>query len=110
MRLPNAAEAIIDLRKLTEYVLDTTSPRGRHKARVFWSALGMTAGDAGILAELIITALSESECVEGEHDIYGQRYTVDCKIMFKGRDAVVRTAWIIKRAENIPRLTTCFVL
>jgi hypothetical protein len=110
MKLPNASTAFVDIRKLSEYVLDENSPRGRHKARVFRSALGITVVDADALAELILTAIIHAECVTAERDFYGQRYTADCKIVFKGREAVVRTGWIVRQRENFPRLTTCFVL
>jgi hypothetical protein len=43
MRLPNAERAFVDTEKLRDYCLSQTHPRGRHKARVFAEALGMTA-------------------------------------------------------------------
>jgi hypothetical protein len=46
MQLPNAERAVIDIVKLTDYYLSPDHPRGRHKARVFASALGMTASEA----------------------------------------------------------------
>jgi hypothetical protein len=44
--LPNAASAIFDIRKLEDYCLDPSHPRGRHKARVFRDALGLSRQDA----------------------------------------------------------------
>ena len=38
--LRNADSAVIDPRKLLDYILDPTNPQGRHKARVFKRALG----------------------------------------------------------------------
>jgi hypothetical protein len=40
MKLPNAAQALVDLAKLRDYCLNPAHPRGRHKARVFATALG----------------------------------------------------------------------
>ena len=37
MRLPNGERAVIDIRKLQEYCLNSQHPRGRNKARVFAS-------------------------------------------------------------------------
>jgi hypothetical protein len=45
MKIPGAAQAVIDTRKLAEYALSLEHPRGRHKARVFQSALGVSMGD-----------------------------------------------------------------
>ena len=110
MNLPNADHAYLDIRKLTEYILDPTDPRGRHKARVFRSSLCITVADAEVLRSIILAAVIDAECQPGEEDIYGQRYMVDCKIEFGGRRAVVRTGWIVKTSEDFPRFTTCFVL
>lgn len=110
MKLPNAEHAEIDIRKLTGYVLDPDDPRGRHKARVFKAALGISVFDASDLREYLLRAVLTSECQKGENDIFGQRYTVDCRIKTDVGEATVRTGWIVRRNETFPRLTTCFVL
>jgi hypothetical protein len=45
-RLPDLAHAILEIRKLADYCLDSSHPRGRHKARVFRQALGADQSDA----------------------------------------------------------------
>jgi hypothetical protein len=45
-RLPNGNLAIVDIRKLKDYCLNPHHWRGRHKARVFWTALGIGRADA----------------------------------------------------------------
>jgi len=109
MRLPNAEKAYIDLRKLTEYALDPTNVRGQHKARVMEAALGFTAENAIELKALLLNTVLENDCSTGELDFYGQRYSVDCKIKTEKGEAFVRSNWIIRRGEDFPRLTTCFV-
>lgn len=109
MRLPNVENAVIDIRKLTEYVLDVNDARGRHKARVFAAALSFATENAEELKTALLNTVRESDCVIGELDFYGQRYTVDCNIKSGIGEAFVRTGWIIRRDEDFPRLTTCFV-
>ena len=46
MRLPNANRAVLDIRKIEDYCLSASDPRGRHKARVFREALELERGDA----------------------------------------------------------------
>jgi len=46
MKLPNADRAVIEIEKLRDYCLSSSHPRGRHKARVFVTALGITVDDA----------------------------------------------------------------
>lgn len=110
MKLPNAKKALIDLRKLNEYALDFDSPRGMHKARVFKSVLGFTSDSANELKTAIFEAVQNAEATLAELDFYGQRYTVDCRIRNKTGEATVKTCWFIRRSEDFPRLTTCYVL
>lgn len=110
MKLPNAENAVIDLRKLTEYALDFDSPRGMHKARVFKSTLGFAADTAHELKNAIFEAIQNADANLGELDFYGQRYGVDCRIKTETDEATVRTGWIIRQSEDFPRLTTCYVL
>ena len=46
MIIPNAERAVVDVRKLRDYCLNSTHDQGKHKARLFESILGMTASDA----------------------------------------------------------------
>ena len=62
MKLPNVSEAIVDLRKLEEYCLNPDHPRGKHKARVFQSALGIGRGDASELHNRVLEAVLEETC------------------------------------------------
>ena len=39
--LPHALRAVVDVEKLRDYVLSPDHEHGRHKARVFLSALGI---------------------------------------------------------------------
>jgi len=110
MILPNAENAFIDLRKLRDYSLSFESPTGRHKARVFASALGITAENAEYLRDLLFEVIKNYEAESGELDLFGQRYTVDFPLKTEVGEAMVRSGWIILHTEDFPRLTTCYVL
>ena len=110
MKLPNAHSAIFDLRKLQDYCLNPRHPRGKHKARVFQSALGVEREDAEELRDRILAALGEQECVSGDCDDYGRRYIVDIEWQKGEQNAKIRTMWIIKTGEDTPRFTSCYVL
>ena len=110
MKLPNADDAVINLKKLKNYCLNPSHPRGKHKARVFQSVLSISQNDAEILKGKILESISSNDCLIGEVDIYGSRYSVDIRIDLKGRHALIRTTWIIKNKENFPRLTSCYIL
>jgi len=109
MRLPNGERAIVDVRKLSDYCLNPGSPRGRHKARVFAAALGLRSADAAVLRTRLLQAARDGDAVEGEVDMFGKRYTIDFAMRTDVGEAVVRSAWMVLRGSDVPRLTTCFV-
>lgn len=110
MSLPNAARAAVDIEKLRDYCLSESHSRGKHKARVFETVLGLTANDVYELRDAILSAVQTEEAAAGERDEYGQRYIVDFPMKRQGHEAIVRSAWIIRRGEDVPRLTSCYVL
>lgn len=111
MKLPNGARAVADIEKLRDYCLSAQHPEGRHKARVFLSALGMSASDANSLREILLAAAAESNEVSITNaDKYGCRYSLDVVVVWASRMARVRSAWIIKAGEDFPRLVSCYVL
>ena len=107
--LPNADKAIVPLEKLRGYSLDSTHPVGKHKARIFASALGMTGRDAPRLREMILQAVLTNEAIEAGTNEHGTRYTVDFQTLGLKGAVTIRTAWIIDAGEIIPRLTSCYV-
>ncbi len=110
MIIPNADRAVVEIAKLRDYCLDSNHFRGRHKARVFASALGLAAANAVELRDDLLEAVVTRDAVPGENDRYGQRYTVDFTMVRAGRQALVRSSWIVRAGEDYPRLTSCFVL
>jgi len=110
MKLPNADRAVVEIEKLRDYCLSSSHPRGRHKARVFVTALGITADDAEELKQAILSAVITEEAMPTERDEYGQRYVVDFSMKRQGKEAVVRSSWIVHSGEDYPRLTSCYVL
>jgi ribonucleotide reductase alpha subunit len=66
--------------------------------------------DAEFLREELLRAAREADATEGDADRHGERYILDFELALQNRRAVVRSAWIIRRGEGFPRLTSCFVL
>lgn len=110
MKLPNPRDAIVDIRKLHDYCLSLHHPRGRHKARVFASALGLAADDAERLREALLSAALSGEASATESDEYGKRYVLDFEMKTEAGTATVRSGWIVRRNEGFPRFTSCWVL
>ncbi|MCZ2076032.1 MAG: hypothetical protein LC130_13665 [Bryobacterales bacterium] len=109
MRLPNGERAIVDIQKLTAYCLNLQHTRGRHKARVF-ASLGITEVDAEALRGALIEAARNGDALPGLPTPYGRRYTIDFEFQWGERKVFIRSAWIVRNGEDLPRLTTCYVL
>ena len=110
MKLPNSENAVVDVAKLRDYCLSSSHLRGRHKSRVFASALGLTTQNAADLRAALLGAARDGEATPGEADEYGRRFTVDFEMVHRGRRASIRSAWLVRTAEDCPRLTSCYVL
>ena len=109
MKLPNAANAIVDRRKIHDYCLSVSHSRGRHKARVFASVLGLTSDHSDEFVGVLRTAVLCYDALKGESDEFGDRYMVDFPLERNGRTATIRSCWILLRDEEEPRFVTCFV-
>jgi hypothetical protein len=109
-KVPNAESAILDIRKIAEYCLNPVHPRGRHKARVFRDALDLMQDDAGWLQAALLDGLRQGEATELSNDVLGSRWRVDMPVSRHGKSVVVRTVWIVRSGEQIPRFVTCWVL
>jgi hypothetical protein len=109
-RLPHGDEAILDLRKIEDYCLSPSHPRGRHKARVFREALDLQRSDAAWLRELLLDTARSGEASPIAVDPWGTHWRIDATIRRQGKSAVVRTIWIVRTGESVPRFVTCWVL
>src|SRR5574337_906336 len=110
MKIPNADRAVVDIRKLRDYCLNLLHDEGKHKARLFESALDIIANDAEQLRNILLQIVKTHEAELGRRDEYGQRYTVDFMLEWEGKRAKVRSGWIIEYGSDIPRMTSCYPL
>jgi uncharacterized protein YuzE len=110
MILPFAEKAFIDERKLLNYCLSEEHPVGKHKARVFKSALDITIENYLYLKDSIETAVLINDAIFVETSEYGDIYCIDFELVNPPKRSVVRTSWILKTEENFPRMTSCYVL
>ncbi|HTV69219.1 MAG TPA: hypothetical protein VMF90_11845 [Rhizobiaceae bacterium] len=108
--LPFWERAQLDLAKLREYCLSPDHPEGRHKARVFRSALGIGREDSSWLREQILQQVATTEAILVRTDHFGARYNVDLTLRRLQQEVVIRTSWIVAADSEIPRFVTCRVL
>ena len=103
---------LVDVAKLRNYCLSETHPRGRHKARVFRSRLGISTGDAEVLRQAILDAARDrqDQLRTIDADEFGQRYLLDFEMTTAAGCAIIRSAWIVLAGEDVLRLISCYVL
>ncbi len=75
--MPNAIEAIVDLRRFTECCLNPDHSRDKHKAGTFQSVPHICRADATRLRDKILELALTDYYICGESGFYGTRYTVD---------------------------------
>lgn len=110
--LPGAESAIIDPKKLRDYALNADhAGDGRHKARVFASALGYSRDDWPTLRAQLLQGVRTAHV----HRVAEDRAHPSCCVAIDvdghdGRRARVQTRWHYSDSNpSVPSLTTLFV-
>lgn len=108
MKLPGAETAIIDSRKLRDYLLAHAHTVGRHKA-VFFASLGYSRrGWRKLEADLAAFALT-NDARPGGSTVYGHKYEIRGTLEGpKGTSAEILPVWFIPRGGTAPRLVTAY--
>jgi hypothetical protein len=106
--LPRASEAVIPIRKLTEYAL---SPKNDpDKAMAFELALGYNITNANDLLQNIKCNLHKFEARNKGNKGFGETYEVVMDIIgVNGKTAKVLTAWLDDEDTGEMRLITVYV-
>jgi len=108
LHLPNSNRAVIDSAKLRDYLLSSSHPVGRFKAR-FFASLGYSAENWEQLEADIRELIAVAEARPRVKTEYGQKYEVRGLLTGpNGRKAEIVTAWIILAGEEAPRFVTTY--
>jgi hypothetical protein len=113
--LPGCERAVIEESKLVEYALNPHSERGRHKARVFESALGFNLSNWEQLKQAVLDALPHHTAALTNETTFGRKYEALLPITGpNGRTVNVLTVWQFDRLPDgtfgdQPRLVTLYV-
>ena len=79
MLIPNAENAVVDIRKLRDYCLNLEHDDGKAQSAAFFlSILGLTADNAEELRQILLEVIQSHEKLDWEDKMsFGQRYTLD---------------------------------
>ena len=75
-----------------------------------FASVGIREADAEQLRTALLAAAGGAEAEIGAANIYGQRYIVDFDLARHGRVVRIRSTWIVRIGDDLPRLTSCYVL
>ena len=108
MLLPNAELAVVEPEKVRDYLLSSIHPIGRFKA-AFFATLGYERAQWQVLRDDLLAIAESGTSVAGQPSAYGRKYEVDGILTGpSGRSMPVRTVWIVRPADRVPRLVTAF--
>jgi hypothetical protein len=105
--LPNPERALINPVKLYGYLLSTTHPIGRFKAR-FFGALGFSVDQW----EDLEVALREQHLTQNAEfrgmGRFGQLFTIEAILKGPAGSAFVVSVWLVRDHEDYPRFVTAY--
>jgi hypothetical protein len=103
-----AEAAVIDPRKINDYLLSLTHPEGRSKARFFISH-GFTSGEPELLVAALLHHAREGKVRLSRRNVFGNIHTVRGPLLTPdGRSPMVESVWIIEFGTEFPRLITAY--
>ncbi|MBC8042871.1 MAG: hypothetical protein IAF08_05445 [Rhizobacter sp.] len=109
MKLPNGDKALVPTAKIEGYALNFKHEKGKHKARVFKAALDITIENAAVLHAALHSAARNSDAQFEETTAFDDKYIIDFEMTTEKGSATVRSAWILDKGSDTPRLTSTFI-
>ena len=110
MQLPHAQRAIVDKRKIVDYLLNSAHPDGAGKAE-FFTRFGFAPERWAVFAEALKRHGQSGSVTNTVESPYGTRYIIDGPLERpSGRWPAIRTVWMIESKTLPPRLITAHPL
>jgi hypothetical protein len=107
-RLPNAQLAVIDRRKITDYLLAQGHPAGRGKA-AFFQRFGFSVAAWAMLRDALLDHARSAPIVSAADTPFGKKYILEGQLSaLDGREPRVRAVWFIIAGEMVPRFVTAY--
>ena len=108
IRLPGAQFAIIEERKIADYLLSSSHPAGRAKA-AFFRRHGFTAAAWMTLRDALLDHARSAPVISAADTPFGRKYILEGALAAPdGRMPRIRTVWFIEIGETAPRFVTAY--
>ena len=110
IKLPGVSRALVEQRRITDYLLNLAHEQGASKAR-FFLARGFSLAAWAAFGEALIAQGRNNQVTKVTPTDYGVRYQVDCHCPTPdGMNPCIRTVWEIAQPGQGPRLLTAHPL
>ena len=107
-KLPSAGTAIIDDRKITEYLLCWTHSRGAGKAK-FFIAFGFFPSKPEELKKALLDHAIRNSVTDRIVGAHGEKYVVSCSLTTPdGRNTCINSIWIVQPPDPNSRFVTAY--
>ena len=107
-QLPRVANAILDDRKINQYLLSTVHPTGATKAKFFMS-FGFSLGNWAELKSALLNHPLNNPVTSQTSNRFGQKFEVSCSLVTPdGRNPCIISVWIIEPSAPNPRFITAY--
>jgi hypothetical protein len=107
VKLPDSDQAAVPDAKLVGYLLSTTHPQGRDKAR-FFTQHGFRADRPDVLRRALLELASTAD-MDVTVFAYGTKYVGEGDIVApNGRTLRLRTVWVIPSSGQPPAFVTAY--
>jgi hypothetical protein len=109
-RLPEASLAVIERRKITDYLLTKGHPAGRAKA-AFFQRFGFAAASWERLRDALLEHARSARVVSTADTPFGKKYILEGPLIAPdGRKPLVRAVWFVRPGETASRFVTAYPL
>jgi len=107
-RLPDAHLAIIDERKITDYLLASGHPAGRAKA-AFFRSFGFRVAEWRNLRDALLGHARSARVMAVSETEFGKKYVIEGALAAPdARKPRVRAVWFVAAGDTAPRLVTAY--
>lgn len=110
MRLRNGHLAVVERRKIVDFLLNSAHPDNGGKAH-FFESLGFSLDNPEQLVNALLAIGQSGEVVDSARSSHGEKCVVDGAMSSQtetSHSRAVRTVWIINPGSEAPRLVTAY--
>src|SRR5947209_347817 len=106
--VPNADQATVENRKITDYLLSGDHPAGRAKA-TFFTTVGFDRSKWRRLRSALLRHAQSGTVTSVNETRFGNKYTVEGPLRTpSGRAPLVRSIWFVRNGETAARLVSAY--